>query len=245
MHSKKWSEYLLEFFMLFLAVFLGFVAENVREYFSDKEKGKEYIASLVEELKYDTAQYSKIVHKIELVRPYLDSLYINIKEAGKFNYALNGKWNCILNAVFDGYKPSMPTIQQLKSSGNLRLIESKVVNKILRYETIVDIGVETANTQIWDARKKVYAFEDRFCDYKNLLHWQHSTNIEDAINNIDYSIFEMKLLEKDTLKLNEFANSLMNYKITGLASTYRMKDAKQSAFELIQLINKEYHLENQ
>src|SRR5690242_1494579 len=32
MHKKKWSEYLLEFFMLFLAVFLGFVAENIREH---------------------------------------------------------------------------------------------------------------------------------------------------------------------------------------------------------------------
>ena len=30
-HKKKWGEYLLEFFMLFLAVFLGFAAENVRE----------------------------------------------------------------------------------------------------------------------------------------------------------------------------------------------------------------------
>ena len=31
-HKKKWGEYLLEFFMLFLAVFLGFVAENFREH---------------------------------------------------------------------------------------------------------------------------------------------------------------------------------------------------------------------
>ena len=30
-HKKKWGKYLLEFFMLFLAVFLGFIAENVRE----------------------------------------------------------------------------------------------------------------------------------------------------------------------------------------------------------------------
>ena len=28
-HKKKWGEYLLEFVMLFLAVFLGFVAENI------------------------------------------------------------------------------------------------------------------------------------------------------------------------------------------------------------------------
>ena len=30
-HKKKWGEYLLEFLMLFLAVFLGFLAENWRE----------------------------------------------------------------------------------------------------------------------------------------------------------------------------------------------------------------------
>lgn len=30
-HKKKWGEYLLEFIMLFLAVFLDFSAENLRE----------------------------------------------------------------------------------------------------------------------------------------------------------------------------------------------------------------------
>ncbi len=39
-HKKKWTEYLLEFFMLFLAVFLGFVAENIREHIAEKERGK-------------------------------------------------------------------------------------------------------------------------------------------------------------------------------------------------------------
>jgi hypothetical protein len=30
-HKKKWHEFLLEFFMLFAAVTLGFFAENLRE----------------------------------------------------------------------------------------------------------------------------------------------------------------------------------------------------------------------
>ena len=46
MHSKKWGEYLLEFFMLFLAVFLGFVAENYREHLINKEHEHQYIVSL-------------------------------------------------------------------------------------------------------------------------------------------------------------------------------------------------------
>src|SRR5215212_5505470 len=46
-HKKKWGEYLLEFFMLFFAVFLGFVAENIREGFVERHKEKEYMHSLL------------------------------------------------------------------------------------------------------------------------------------------------------------------------------------------------------
>src|SRR5436190_6777394 len=55
-HKKKWSEYLLEFFMLFLAVFLGFIAENAREHYVEKQRAKEYIESFYEDLKTDTAR---------------------------------------------------------------------------------------------------------------------------------------------------------------------------------------------
>src|SRR3954464_12621802 len=52
-HKKKWAEYVLEFFMLFLAVFLGFVAENIREHSAEQRRGKEYINSFVQDLKKD------------------------------------------------------------------------------------------------------------------------------------------------------------------------------------------------
>src|SRR3954468_5958326 len=48
-HKKKWGEYLLEFFMLFLAVFLGFVAENIRESNADHEREKQYAEELYAE----------------------------------------------------------------------------------------------------------------------------------------------------------------------------------------------------
>src|SRR5664280_2258654 len=54
-HKKKWGEYLLEFLMLFLAVFLGFIAENIRENRVEQERGREYIHSIINDLKADTA----------------------------------------------------------------------------------------------------------------------------------------------------------------------------------------------
>src|SRR5688572_29283964 len=53
-HKKKWGEYLLEFFMLFLAVFLGFVAENIREHSVERKREKEYARSLYDELYGDS-----------------------------------------------------------------------------------------------------------------------------------------------------------------------------------------------
>jgi len=55
-HKKKWSEYLLEFFMLFVAVTLGFFAENIREHIAENEKKKELIKSVSTEFKRDLSQ---------------------------------------------------------------------------------------------------------------------------------------------------------------------------------------------
>src|SRR5450759_312517 len=54
-HKKKWGEYLLEFFMLFLAVFLGFVAENIREHNVEHQRAKVLAQSIFEDLKKDSA----------------------------------------------------------------------------------------------------------------------------------------------------------------------------------------------
>src|SRR5579871_4660422 len=51
---KKWKKYLLEFLMIFLAVTLGFFAENIRESLVEQNKEKQFILSMIEDLKSDT-----------------------------------------------------------------------------------------------------------------------------------------------------------------------------------------------
>src|SRR5687767_13221939 len=50
---KKWKEYFLEFLMIFLAVTMGFFAENIRENYSNRENEKIYMESLVQDIKDD------------------------------------------------------------------------------------------------------------------------------------------------------------------------------------------------
>src|SRR5258705_13281892 len=51
---KKWTHYLWEFLMLFLAVFCGFLAENIREHRVEQLRAKEFARSLVQDLQNDT-----------------------------------------------------------------------------------------------------------------------------------------------------------------------------------------------
>src|SRR5438309_5974112 len=75
-HKKKWTEYLLEFFMLFLAVFLGFIAENIREQVVDHEKEKQYMESLVTDLSSDTAIINKAIPLKEARIRSIDTVFM-------------------------------------------------------------------------------------------------------------------------------------------------------------------------
>ncbi len=55
-HKKKWSEYIIEFVMLFTAVTLGFFAENIREGIAEKHKKQELLVAVAEDFKKDINQ---------------------------------------------------------------------------------------------------------------------------------------------------------------------------------------------
>jgi len=56
-HKKNWSEFIIEFLMLFTAVTLGFFAENVREKMSEKQKKRELLQTVAKDLQTDLKQF--------------------------------------------------------------------------------------------------------------------------------------------------------------------------------------------
>jgi hypothetical protein len=243
---KKFKEYFFEFIMIFLAVTLGFFAEGLREHIGDRTKEKEYMTSLVQELKYDTLHYNKVLHAIGGLQPQLDSLYKNVKEAARYNYIVQSKWNYSMNQFNIEYRPGLPTIHQLQSSGNLRLIGSRiVVNKILEYEAYVKGEVERLDNVIYTATQKVYGLEDALCNYRYFVTAKLSMDDKHTMNESDSAAFDMPIVIRDTVRLNEFANSFVNYKATSSVYNGILLAGLKYATELIQLINKEYHLESE
>src|SRR5215470_4456173 len=71
---KKWHHYFFEFLMLFLAVFAGFLAENQREHIVEKRREKDYIRSLIDDLKTDTSYFNPAIKDRKQTRLMVDSL---------------------------------------------------------------------------------------------------------------------------------------------------------------------------
>lgn len=139
-HKKKWGEYLLEFLMLFLAVFLGFVAENFREHQVEKEKEKQFIHSLIQDIKNDITQIDSLQINNKQSQKICDSLLVLFsgKEIITNSYPAYALWKSING--FTDFVPNDETIEQLKSSGTLRLIrKTEVVENLMEYYKITQL----------------------------------------------------------------------------------------------------------
>ena len=138
-HKKKWGEYLLEFSMLFLAVYLGFVAENVREHSVERNKEIKTIVSFKNELQKDTARLNKLINiYIPSHNLYTDSALNLINTA---NIKGNEKifFKTITNATaWNLYATPEIALNIFKNSGLFNLIENtELKTEILKYDAIL------------------------------------------------------------------------------------------------------------
>ena len=75
-HPKKWKEYFVEFLMLFLAVSMGFVAENIREKHVENERSEELIQAFIIDIKENQKQLDSLILQNQKQSSYFDSLSI-------------------------------------------------------------------------------------------------------------------------------------------------------------------------
>jgi hypothetical protein len=72
---KPFKEYLLEGFMIFIAVMMGFIAENIREAIDNQEHVQQLTSQLARDLKADIASLKEIHEGESKIYAYDDSLF--------------------------------------------------------------------------------------------------------------------------------------------------------------------------
>jgi hypothetical protein len=147
-HKKKWGEYLLEFLMIFFAVFLGFVAENIRETIVIKEKARSDAHSLVSDLKKDTTEYAEAIFNKQKNVAGIDTLIHLLRMADYQNHVseITSRFVYIRNNYYITRNDA--TSQQMTSSGSLRNFgDAALYNKVTSYYAQIKRYNELNNLQ--------------------------------------------------------------------------------------------------
>jgi hypothetical protein len=133
--SKKSKEYIFEFIMIFLAVALGFFAESYRAYLGEQNNEKEYVKSLIDDLKSDQRVLSNHVTYLGTGISIMDSLITALNAPSKIsNHTGQIYYWARLGPRLVPLAANDKTLEQLKNSGDFRLIRSiKTSNTIMNY----------------------------------------------------------------------------------------------------------------
>jgi hypothetical protein len=238
-HGKKnWKTYFWEFLMLFLAVFCGFLAENQREHIVENRREKDFMRSMIDDLKKDTTSIVAGIARLERSIKRIDSaiwLYATQKDptdaeiAGIGMTAESGLFSTIL--VFTDR-----TSSQLKNSGGMRLIRNKsVADSITEYWN----GIDKIREII--ARAESYRIDLRKIGSK-IFGFQPTTYLQ-RVRDPAFLIDSSRLLTNSPLLLGEYINDIIFLNVIYIGDYIpRLRKQLRLSENLISMIKQGYHL---
>ena len=248
---KKFTHYLWEFLMLFLAVFCGFLAENLREHMVEHQRERQYMVTMLEDLKADIPQLDTTMKEWNDVSSSIDSVTDAISFP-VYNVDLHKVYRHINEALnYWSFLSNDRTITQLKNSGGFRLIQNKeVANKIIAYDQFNNNAARNIEMQHNKFYENATVLRSRILVEKiiNSIHEKYSYLPPPSTINpwIDSLLDNNKtpLTEGDqTRSWFEFKNSLLAFKRDYFGNVkWGYAQQKKMINELIKLIQENYHL---
>ena len=144
---KKWGHYFWEFLMLFLAVFCGFLAENMREHIIEHKRAKVLAQSMLEDLKIDTtALQAGIDFSHEKINASNSAINILHSPAGDWDTLAFYK-NLVQIRTLSSFTSTKSTYEQMKASGSLRYFDQRLVNLMNAYDVQVSKTADRDNVE--------------------------------------------------------------------------------------------------
>ena len=237
---KKWTHYLWEFIMLFLAVFSGFLAEYQLEHQIEKERAEKFLQSMLLDVRTNISNLDSLIKQDHLIIANHDEL-VNwlLKDSATIDRAAFSKR---MGAIWvRNFLVRKETYEQMKSSGSLRYIGNiAFLKKMMDYERITNF----AQYRNQEFEKKyytelfipaVYKNYDLTCQL-NLDTSNHSdpvkieklANHHDVLSGNDVAIFRHGMGAALTLRLERLRRSLDAF-----------RDAREACIEMEKLIDQQ------
>lgn len=247
--GKDWKKYLFEFLLIFMAVFLGFLADSFRENYGEQQQAIELARSFYEELKNDSAT---VVSKIDgrhqkeksikyMIEFFRDSSLTSKSKELPYHFI----WGVTARSPII-FTPRTVVLAQLKSSGSLRYFKNDRLQKqIGDLSVAIDFIVarQEYENSIFTTYMEPVMINHMDFDFQHKL-WQNSVSIFDRLEEyrISDEYIPFYISQPDRINRQTLMNSLGYYHTNGLLSTRLIAFQKYAAVntELLKELRVEY-----
>ena len=235
---KKWTHYLWEFFMLFLAVTLGFFVENQREHYVENQREKKYIQSFYEDLtadEYDLQLNINFLRDQKLQADTLQKLMLNVDIKQPAN-AIYMYLRSITRSSAGRLYPNDRTIVQLRNAGGMRLIKNKAVSdSMVSYYRTADIIQFITEEGVNNRR----LLRERYMPLLNAGDFIKTVDTSNSIVNVPENLY---LRKADPDIINDCLIEIDRIKALNLLLAIRIQLLKEKASRIKNFIKQEYDL---
>jgi len=237
--GKKLWHYFYEFLMLFLAVFCGFLAENQREHFVEQRREKQYIKSIIEDLKSDTGNYNRQIQYRTISQKRAESLIILLLSPER-NKHVDSIYVCV-ERVGRGtlFLYNDRTIQQLKNSGSMRLISNQTASDlIIQYDQFVkDMQhFELVREEILTTFREMSSYILDADFFYSMVDTSSDLSIKRPKEN-------SKLFSDNPETINRLCYWANRFRVVNRQVIVSQTDCKNSAIRIMEFLRKVYKLE--
>jgi len=238
---KKWTHYFWEFFMLFLAVTLGFFVENQREHMLNRSIEKKFIVSLLHDLEKDTARLNTLINIGERRSIIFDSLILLLHHPEPQSQSARIYHYGSVSFFFAIFLPNDQAYQNIKNSGSLRIFHSQdISDSIGRYYTLVQYlsyYFEVFSREVM-LRYRSVANEV----FNGQVLYQLDTAHQDFFSPIRPTN-SSPLITSDEKTLNKLSVEVYTLYLNNYNQRLRYKELKLAGTGLLSFLKKKYHLE--
>jgi hypothetical protein len=232
--DKHFKDYFLEFLMIFLAVTMGFLAENFREMITDKNHVQELAGQLKEDLMNDTANIQKLISNELILTKRTDSLYMLLIQPPKQIDYLKLQELIKSCDFIDLFYPSTGAMSTIKMELHLKeFVKTKIASQIDNYEKRINVLQTVENRDIEYMGKILETFmSNHFTPENAAATVNQKPFVSGSLRNISPG---------DLIQLSVDVNLIKAYNLQLLS---RYKEIKSNAVAFIQHINSTYNLED-
>lgn len=223
---KDWKKYLFEFLLIFTAVFLGFLADNIRENYGEQQQAIALARSFYEELKNDSITIASKIEgrhqKEKSIRYMVDFFRDSSLASTSKDLSYHFIWAVTARSPIT-FTPRTIALDQLKSSGALRYFKNDRLRKLAGdLSVVIDfIAVrQQYEASIFENYMEPIMTNHMDYDFQYQL-WGNTDNMYERLSQYQKSAEYIPFKLSQTEKINRQAlmNELSYYHTNGLFST--------------------------